>query len=319
MTGESAQPEMDARLAALAERQYGVVTRGQLRRVGLGETGIDERLRTKRLHRLHRGVYAVGHRILRAEAHYLAAVLACGDGAVLSHLDAAAHWEIRQRSSGLIHVTVPRRSGRRRCAGIRVHRSGRLGPSETTIHERIPTTSVARTLLDLADVLSAQRLKRAVDEAEYRRLLDMTALVAVVQNNPGRRAAKLLEAAQAPSELTRSVLEDEFLDLIRRHRLPRPRVGDRVEDFEVDFLWPEARLVVELDGFAAHGTRARFESDRRKDRALAKRGLKTIRVTAAAMRYEEDAIADELTALLSRPRAASNPPRRPSTSSASAR
>ena len=319
MNPKRARPEVEVRLAGLAERQYGVVTREQLRRLGVGETGIRERVRTKRLHRLHRGVYAVGHRILRVEAHYMAAVLACGDGAVLSHLDAAAHLEIRQRSSGVIHVTVPTYNGRRRRKGVRIHRTARLDPGEITVHEGIPTTTVARTLLDLADVLSAQQLKRTIDEADYRRRLDMTALLAAVENNPGRSGAKLMAAAQGPAELTRSALEDRFLDLVERHGLPRPRVGVQIGGYEVDFFWPEAGLVVEIDGFAAHGTRARFESDRRRDRALAQLGLRTIRLTASALSYEEEAIAEALAALLSRSRASSNPPRRPSTSSASAR
>jgi very-short-patch-repair endonuclease len=187
------------------------------------------------------------------------------------------------------------------------------------VHEGIPVTTIARTLLDLADVLSDQALKRAVDEAEYRRLLDMTALIATVDRNPGRSGARLLKAAQGPIELTRSELEDRFLSLVRRRGWPRPRVNARLEGYEVDFYWPGAGVVVELDGFAAHGTRARFESDRRKDRALRRAGIDPIRLTAQALRYEEEAIAADLDAAFSRERASSNPSRRASTSSASAR
>jgi very-short-patch-repair endonuclease len=319
MNPESDQPTIDRLLAELAERQYGVVTREQLRLLGVGETGIRERLRTHRLHRLHRGVYAVGHRALPSKAHWMAAVLACGKGAALSHTAAAAHHEIRHSSAATVDVTVPARSGRRRRRGIRLHRSGRLGPEDVTVREGIPVTTVARTLLDLADVLNSQALKRAIDEAEYLRLLDLNALGAAVDDNPGRRGAKLMAAARGPAELTRSTLEDRFLALIERHGLPRPRVGVHIGGYEVDFHWPEARLIVELDGFAAHGTRARFESDRLRDRRLARAGLRTIRLTANAIGYDEDAIAEELAEAVSRSRASSNPPSRASTSAAGAR
>jgi very-short-patch-repair endonuclease len=319
MKGKGDPPELETRLAALAGRQYGVVTRKQLRCLGVGETGIEERLRTKRLHRLHRGVYSVGHRVLRSEAYRMAAVLACGPGAVLSHLAAAAHLEIRPSSASRIDVTVPARSGRRSQAGIRLHRSGNLQPEDVTVHEGIPITTVARTLLDLADALNDQALKRAIDEADYLRLLDLTALVAVVDRNPGRSGARVLKAARGPAELTRSVLEDRFLELVRRKGLPRPRVGAYLEGYEVDFYWPEANLVVEIDGFAAQGTRSRFEGDRRRDRVLGRRGIRTMRLTANALSYDEDAIAADLEAAWSRSRASSNPSRRASTSSARAR
>lgn len=319
MKGNSDQPEIDASLAALAGRQYGVVTRAQLRRLGVGETGIDERVRTKRLHRLHRGVYSVGHRALRSEAYRMAAVLACGPGAVLSHAAAGAHLQIRPSSATRIDVTVPARSGRRSQPGIRLHRSGNLEPEDTTTLDAIPTTTVARTLLDLADVLGDQALKRAIDEAEYRRLFDLTALTAVVERNPGRSGARLLKAVGGPAELTRSVLEDRFLEVVRRRGLPAPRVNAWIDGYEVDFYWPEADLVGEIDGFAAHGTRKRFESDRLRDRRVARKGLQTMRLTANAVSYDEDAIAADLDAALSWERASSNPSRRARISSASAR
>jgi very-short-patch-repair endonuclease len=317
MNPKSDQPPVDAAVAAVAKRQYGLVTRAQLRRVGVGETGIRERLRTGRLHRVHRGVYAVGHSVLPARAHYMAAVLACGRGAALSHVAAAAHLGLRASAAAVVDVTVPRRSGRRPQRGIRLHRSGRLTDADVTVHERIPTTTVARTLLDLADVLSDQALRRAINEAEYLRLLDTTALIAAVEGNPGRRGARVVRAMMAPLELTESALEDRFLALVERHGLPRPRVGARIGGYRADFYWPEAGLVVELDGFAAHGTRARFESDRRRDRVLARAGKRTIRLTANALGYDEDAIADDLADAFSRARASSNPPSRSSASSAS--
>jgi very-short-patch-repair endonuclease len=318
MGTEGDRPDLEARLATLASRQFGVVTRAQLRRLGVGEHGIAERVRTQRLHRIHRGVYAVGHRALRPEAFRMAAVLACGPGAVLSHAAAAAHLGIRPSSATRIDVSVPARSGRRHRPGIRIHRCGRLDRSDVAVYEGIPTTTVARTLLHLADQLSEQSLKRTIDEAEYRRLLDMTAVIAAVRRNPGRSGGRLLRAAGGAAELTRSVLEDRFLELVRRRGLPRPLVGAHVEGYELDFYWPGARLVVEIDGFQAHGTRSRFEADRLRDRRLWRRGLQTMRLTASALRYDEDEIAADLEAALSCPRASANPSRRDSTSSASA-
>jgi Transcriptional regulator, AbiEi antitoxin/Protein of unknown function (DUF559)/AbiEi antitoxin C-terminal domain len=305
-------------LARLAQRQYGVITREQLLALGIGPHGIAERLRTGRLHRLHRGVYAVGHIVLKPEGHRLAAVLACGEGAVVSHVSAAAHWGIRQSAAAVIDVTVPTSAGRRRRPGLRVHRSARLGPDDVSVHEGIPTTTVARTLVDLADVLPPQSLKRAIDEADYQRLLDMTALLAAVQRTPGRRGTRVLELATAPSELTRSDLEQRFLEILERHGLPRPLVNATIEGYEVDFAWPEQKLIVELDGFAAHGRRSAFERDRLRDRRLARAGYGTLRLTDRMVRYDEEAIVADLAAFLSRPRASSKSPSRSSTSAARA-
>jgi very-short-patch-repair endonuclease len=305
-------------LAAVAARQYGVVRRSQVLAAGIGVTGVDERLSTERLRRLHRGVYALGHRELKREGYWLAAVLACGRGAVLSHAGAAALWNIRGSASAYVDVTVPSRAGRQRRNGVRVHRSGRLGADQVTVHHGIPVTTLARTLLDLADVLSHQSLKRAIDEADYQRLLDMTTLIAVVENNPGRRGAKLLRAAQGPPEMTRSELETRFLAIIDRHGLPRPKVNACIEGHEVDFAWPERGLIVETDGFAAHGTRRAFAKDRLRDRRLRRAGFETMRLTAADLSYPAE-IAADVEAFLSRSRVSSKPPIRASTSSAKAR
>jgi very-short-patch-repair endonuclease len=262
-------------------------------------------------------VFAVGHRELKREGHWLAAVLASGPGAVLSHASAGVLWNIRDSASAYVDVTVPSRAGRVKRNGLRVHRSGRLSPKEVTVHERIPVTTVARTLLDLADVLPPQALKRAVDESEYLRLFDLTSLIAVVQNNPGRRGAKLLRAAEGPAELTRSHLEQRFLDIVARHNLPRPRVNTRIAGCEVDFAWPEERVVVETDGYAAHGTRKAFVADRLRDRRLRRAGFEVVRLTPDDLAYEAEIVAD-VDALLSRSRVSSKLPRRASTSSASA-
>jgi very-short-patch-repair endonuclease len=183
-------------------------------------------------------------------------------------------------------------------------------------------TTVARTLLDLADVLDPQALRRAVTEAEYRGRFDVDSLIAVVEGNPGRRGAKVMHAAGARPHRTRSPLEDRFLGLLERCRVEEPQSGVWIEGYEVDFVWPRAGLVVELDGLAAHGTRAAVMRDRRRDRVLWRAGFRTMRLTADALDAEEEVLLDLAQAgvsVESRPRASSKSPRRPSTSSASAR
>jgi hypothetical protein len=288
---------LDRRVSELAARQYGVVTLGQLLGLGLGEHGIYERVRTRRLLRLHRGIYAVGHEQLRGDGYRLAAVMACGPGAVLSHASAAALWSIRASAATVIDVTVPSRAGRLSRSGIRIHRSGRLGVQDVTTKDAIPVTTVARTLLDLADVLPKQALKRAIDESEYLRLFDLTSLVAVVNANTGRRGATLLKAAAEPPHLTRSELEKRLLALCSRHKIPEPLTNLTLCGYEVDAFWPHANLVVELDGYAAHGTRRAFQSDRKRDRSLVRAGFRPIRLTPLDMRRER-LLAEELRELL---------------------
>jgi very-short-patch-repair endonuclease len=298
MDTKGAQPPRDVLLAALAKRQHGVVSLAQLLGLGFSEKGIAERVRTGRMHRIHRGVYAVSPARLRTEGYWLAAVLACGPGAVLSHRSAASLWELRPSAAQAIDVTVPARSGRRRRPGIQVHRSTRLTAEEVVTRDGIPVTTVARTLLDLADVLPAQALKRAIDEAEYRGRLDLTSLHAVVENNPGRRGAKLLDLLTEPAQRTRSDLEEDFLALCRRHRLPRPYVGATVGGYEDDFVWPDAHLIVETDGLAAHRTRRAFEDDRKRDRRLLHAGYRTVRLTGRALHDDESEVAEALRELL---------------------
>jgi very-short-patch-repair endonuclease len=280
-------------LGELARRQWGVVTREQLFELGLGTRGISDWVRGGRLHRLYRGVYAVGHDRLRLEGRWLAAVMACGPGAVLSHRDAAQLWELRPSNAALIDVTVQSRNGRTRRRGVRIHRSGRLTDDDVTTKDGIPTTTVARTLLDLADVLPNQALRRAVTEAEYRDRLDITAINAAVQNNPGRRGAQLMKAATGKQHRTRSPLEERFLALIDRYGVEEPETGVWIDPYELDFLWPRAGLVVELDGLAAHKTRAAFNADRLRDRKLWRRGLRTMRLTSQAL-DDPDVVIDDL-------------------------
>jgi putative AbiEi antitoxin of type IV toxin-antitoxin system/uncharacterized protein DUF559 len=279
-------------LGELARRQWGVVSRDQLMELGFGTRGISDWVRAGRLHRLHRGVYAFGHDRLRIEGRWLAAVMACGPGAVLSHRDAAQIWELRQSQSGLIDVTVPSQNGRIRRHGIRVHRSGRLAPGETAVRLGIPVTTVARTLLDLADVLPRQALRRAVTEAEYTGRFDLTTLIAVVENNPGRRTRKVFEAVEGKLHRTRSPLEDRFLELLDRQGVEEPHSALWLEGYEVDFAWPDVGLVVELDGLAAHATREAVRRDRKRDRVLWRAGFRTLRLTSADLEDPAAVLAD---------------------------
>ena len=271
----------ERRVATLAARQHGVVTRTQLVGLGLSADVIDRRLSTGRLRSLHRGVYMVGP-MFPAHATEMAAVLACGPGAVLSHRSAASLWQLLPYPARptLVDVTAPEAD--RRPRGIRVHRVRSLGKGETARVKRIPVTTPARTLLDLAADAAPRELEQAVAQAESRNLTNrrkLFSLLARYRGRGGTRALRaLLERAARPA-LTRSEAEERFLALVRSARLPAPDVNVLLGRHEVDFLWREEGLVVEVDGFAFHSSRASFEADRRRDAELAAQGLRVIRVT----------------------------------------
>ena len=271
-------------LAELASRQHAIVKVAQLSGLGFDEAAIRRRVASGRLHRLYRGVYAVGHTVLSSDGRYLAAVMACGDGAVLSHRSAAALWGIRPSAAARFDVTVPRTSGVRSSARIVVHRSRR--PTETTKHDGIPLTTPGQTLADLALALPRRALEKAAERAEAMRLD-----VRVPPHHPGSK--RLAEAtAHDLSTTTDSPLEDAFLELCDAHGIPRPLVNTVVEGYEVDFCWPEERLIVETDGYEHHGTRAAFERDRAKDARLAARGWRVVRFTNAQVRGAARSVAE---------------------------
>ena len=277
------QTTPDVRLAVIAARRHGVVSRDQLRAIGFSDTMIRDRVASGRLHRLYRGVYAVGHTVLNRYGRYLAAVMACGDGAALSHRSAAALWGIRPSAAARFDVTVPRTSGVRSTAAIVVHRSRR--PTPTTHHEGIPVTTPGQTLADLALALPRRQLEKAAEQAEALRL-DIT----VPADHPG--STRLAEAtAHDLGTTTRSSLEDAFLELCDAHGIPRPLVNTAVEGVEVDFCWPAERLIVETDGYEHHGTRAAFERDRAKDARLTARGWRVVRFTDAQVRGQPSSVA----------------------------
>lgn len=272
----------DRLIADLAARQYGVVSRSQLLAMGIGAGAIDTRLKRHGLHRLHRGVYAVGHLALVPLAREMAAVLACGDGAAVSHRSAAVIWHLLAATEDdAIDVTVTRSSGRRR-AGLRVHRSTRLRRTDVRHLRGLPVTTPGRTLIDLADMATDRELERAFHEALTRRLLNARSLMAETARFQGRRGVarvKRLVQQGGPETLTRSEAEERFLALVRAAGLPDPEVNVRIQGHEVDFLWRERRLVVEVDGFQFHSSREAFERDRRRDADLQATGLSVLRIT----------------------------------------
>jgi len=270
----------DRAIAALAKRQRGVVARAQLRAIGLSRTAIDTRLRAGRLHPLYRGAYLVGHAGVLQGAREFAAVLVCGPDTVVSHRSAASLWSLLPHLPREVDITVAGRDCRR-SDGIRVHRVGDLDVRDVRKLGGIPITTPARTILDLATTASSRELEQALAEAHARRLVrrtDLVSLLARVGPRPGAPALRALLDADAPA-LTRSQAEERFLALVRAPELPAPESNVRVGRHEVDFLWRDHGLVVEIDGFAFHSSRPAFERDRVRDAELASLGFRVIRVT----------------------------------------
>jgi len=292
-------PPSDAAIATLAARQHGVVAARQLRPLGVSKDELAWRVRRRRLIRLHRGVYAVGHDCLTRDGRWLAAVLACGPGAALSHRDGAAAYEVRPCHRTRIDVTAGR--GCKPRAGIDVHTTRCLHPDDVTVTETgIPVTTLARTLIDLAEVVPAHHLRRALNEADRRELLDLAALHAALARLPGRKAHPILKAQlqdlydDGGAPATRSTLEEDFLPLLKAAGLPRPHVNTRIEGVEVDACWPAARVAVELDSYTYHRGRRAFQDDRAKGRRLTIAGWRLLRYTDRDVTHNGHAIAVEL-------------------------
>ena len=283
-SGPAAVP-LDARIAALADAQHGIVSLTQLRQAGLTDTAVRKRAANGRLHRIYRGVYAVGRRRLGRNGRLAAAVLACGPGAVVSHRSAANVIGLAATAWRAIEVTVPTRAG---CAhpGLAIHRSSTLGARDVTQVDGIPSTTVARTLLDLADVLPPRRLLHSIEAAERLGIYDGREVAHAIDRAGGRpaatRLASMLAAFEGPP-VTNSELEARAFELFMEAGLPRPRINARVGTaegpIEVDFLWPDRHLVVEADGYTWHSARRAFEEDRRRDQLLRAAGYAVVRVT----------------------------------------
>jgi very-short-patch-repair endonuclease len=285
----------------LARAQHGVVARRQLLALGLSPRSIRHRLSTGRLHRVERGVYAVGRPDLTQRGRWMAAVLAGGPGAALGFDGAAALWGIRPARAGPVEIVVRGSAGRRRRSPI-VHRRPGMPATEVTVRDGIPVTSLVRTFIDVARRLEPAQLERAVNEADRLDLIDPEALLAAVEEQPGRRGAgplrKLL--CRDTFRLTDSELERRFLRLVEAADLPLPETGRRLNGYRVDFHWPGLGLVVETDGLRYHRTPAQQARDRRRDNAHAAAGLTTIRFTHAQVRWEARRVRETLAAVAAR-------------------
>lgn len=288
MVGKSAQ--VNERVGGTARRQHGIVTTRQLVDAGLSRAAISKRVRSGRLYRIHQGVYSVGHDGLSERARWMAAVLALGPGAVLSHGAAAVLWGLLKPLEGPIDVSVPNRSGRNRRRGIRLHRHPDLVEWATlstnglqtrpqrlvTMRDRIPVTTVARTLVDIRATLPPRLVRRAIRQAEFLRL----------------------GLGEIKTDRTRSELERYFLRLCQRYGLPRPEVNVLIGGMTVDFLWREASLVVETDSYATHGGTIAFEDDRERDLRLRRLGYAVHHFSEQQVELEQAAVAADVSAAL---------------------
>ena len=295
----------EAVIAAIAERQHGVVAARQLRAVGFHASAVRRRVAAGRLHPLHAGVYAVGHSAVSQRGRWMAAVLACGDRALLSHGSAAALWGILLTAGSGIDVTARTRGGR---PGVLLHRPRKIHDEDHALCDGIPVTAVPCTLLNLAQQVSRRRLRhrqlsRAVETAELKGLFDLAAVERFMARSRGRPGMTALRAAllgYQPQVFTRSKLERRFLDLCRRAGLPLPAANAIVDGDEVDMLWRHQRLIVELDGREVHRTRAAFERDRRRDASLQIAGYRVVRVTDRRMVDSPGEVAETVRLLLDR-------------------
>jgi hypothetical protein len=288
----------------LAEAQHGVISRRQLLDHGLHRERIRSWRRIGRLVSHRPGVYTLGHRLLTPRGRWMGAVLACGEGALLSHRSAAALWGLRPLGATTIDVTVGPAGARAPGDGIRTHRST-LAAAHATTCDGIPVTDVAWTLVELAAIVPPHQLRRAVEAAERLELFDLPALQAALAADPGRPGSPALLALLADMKdhgvtLTRSDVEALTLELCLDHGLPRPQVNRYDNELEVDFRWPEQRLIVEVDGWQFHRSRRAFVTDRARDRAALKTGWRVARFPAVEVQRTPDAVAAELQALLQR-------------------
>lgn len=286
MPGEKVQ-RSTAAFWALVREQHGVVARRQLLALGLAEGAIERRIASGRLHPVWRGVYAVGRPELTRHGTWMAAVLACGPTAALSHGSAAALWEIRSPRLGPIEISIWADSRSRR-RGIAVHRRTTLGEGDVTTHRGIPVTTPVAALIDLAARIGRDELEAAINEADKRDLVDpetLRAALAQVSRRPGAPALRRALDRRTFS-ITDSTLERLFLPIARRAALPKPLTGRKVNGFKVDFLWPELGLVVETDGLRYHRTPAQQAKDRLRDQVHTASGLTCLRFTRAQVKFD---------------------------------
>jgi very-short-patch-repair endonuclease len=306
---------VDLEIARIAIGQHGLVTLEQLRALDISADGAYQRAVAGRLHRVHEEVYAVGHALLTMEGQWMAAVLACGSGAVLSHRSAAALLGIREIDRGSVDVTAPNRRGRHP-SGIHAHRHGSLSAGDSTRVRGIPCTTVERTLLDLAAVVPVWQLRKALAEAEVLRIVDLSVLRALLRRSRGRRGVArlrlILDELHPETKRTRSELERMFLSMCRRGTLPTPEVNVSLRisgrQLKPDFLWRDAGLIIEADSRRFHDTDSAFQHDRQREQLLQLAGWRVSRCTWEQVEREPQRLAQTIKALLAQP----NPRRRDS-------
>lgn len=288
-------------IAASAAAQRGLITRLQLYELGLNAGQVKYRVRRGRLHRLYRDVFAVGHRGLEADALRLAAVFACGDGAVLSHLAAAAEFGVRPRHGGLIDVTVPTRNGRDAPEHVRLHRVERLPHIEVVTRGVLRLTSPARTFVDCSASLHDREVARMLDAAWGRHLINWVAIErALGAPRPGvARLRRVINTHTPGQDTTRSRAEERLRRLVLASPLPRPRLNVPAGPWELDLLWPEHRLVVEVDSSAYHDSPWAKARDVRKDAWLAERGYRVLRIPSPLVRSDPKHVLELITQALS--------------------
>jgi very-short-patch-repair endonuclease len=273
-------------IAGIAGRQHGVVALFQLRDAGLSVKAVQKRVDRGRLHRVHEGIYAVGHPLIGRKGRFMAAVLAGGAEALLSHRSAADLWGLRRDPRSSLDVTAPNRRGRIP-AGIDAHRDGSIVFADRAVVHGIPCTSLARTLLDLAAVVSFWELRKAVAEAEVLRLLDVSEVRKLIRRSRGRRGVARLRCCidelRPSTRRTRSELEREFLRRCEQVGLPEPEVNVPLDvegiRLRPDFLWRDARLILEADSRKYHDTGSAFELDRSREQRFYAAGWQVVRCT----------------------------------------
>lgn len=278
-----------------------VVTRRELVALGLSSAAVARWVERGRLVPLHRGVYILGGMRPSREQRWAAAVSACGRGAALSHLSAAALWGLREVDPAVIDVSVRGRGARRRDR-VRLHRPRILPATALTTRRGIPVTSVDRTLLDCASVLEPRSLERMLDEAEYLGLLDRDGLLDALARLNGRRGAARLRRVLARHEpgttRTRNKLEEAFLRLIRGAGFPNPAVNAKLGPYEIDFLWRDDRVAAETDGRQSHERASARERDYRRDAWLNANGYRPLRFTWAQVHHRPSEVLAALEAAL---------------------
>jgi len=281
---------VERRISRIARRQDNVITLAQLLEAGLGPRGVRHRVKAATMQRLHRGVFLLGAAPPTRMARARAAVMACDEGAVVSHRSAAELFGLLPQTDRDVDVIVVGRNPGRH-PGVRLHRPRALAGNDVTSMRGIPVTSVARTIADLAATESTRETELAFQEALYRRVVTERQIATILEREPRRRGAPAIRALLDDPRMTRSERERVLLRLIAQAQLPKPLTNVRVQGYLVDAYWPEHGLVLEFDGWQAHGRRSAFENDRKRDQVLIAHGLRVIRVTDRQLTHEPIAVA----------------------------